>query len=65
MTLLKLYTSPDTAFYCLDNALSKQLALMATPNLFESVVLNHNVVCTHNKGNRPSDQEVSDRLLSN
>jgi hypothetical protein len=25
---------------------------MATPNLFESVVLNHNVVCTHNKGDR-------------
>lgn len=25
---------------------------MATPNLIESVVRNHNVVCTHNKGNR-------------
>ncbi|AUB44745.1 hypothetical protein COO91_10988 (plasmid) [Nostoc flagelliforme CCNUN1] len=27
---------------------------MATPNLFESVVLNHNVVCTHNKSDRRS-----------
>ncbi|MEH2355965.1 hypothetical protein [Nostoc sp.] len=32
---------------------------MATPNLFESVVLNHNVLCTHNKDDRHCLQNLA------
>jgi hypothetical protein len=35
---------------------------MATPNLFESVVRNHNVLCTYNKSDRSCLENSSDRL---